>query len=93
MREQTLTARNVRGGWLVNILYGGLNYQIEHHLFPTMPRNNLRLAQPHVRAFCEAHGIAYSETGVIQSWREILGHFTEVSRALAATRLRLAATS
>jgi fatty acid desaturase len=82
LRQQTLTARNVRGGLLVDLIYGGLNYQIEHHLFPTMPRNNLRRAQPHVRAFCEAHGIAYCETGVVQSWREILGHFSEVSRAL-----------
>ncbi len=82
-REQTLTARNVRGGALVNLIYGGLNYQIEHHLFPTMPRNNLSRAQPHVRAFCEAHDIPYCETGVVQSWREILGHFTKVSRALA----------
>ncbi|MCA1647304.1 MAG: fatty acid desaturase [Chloroflexi bacterium] len=85
-REQTLTARNVRGGVLVNLIYGGLNYQIEHHLFPTMARNNLSRAQPHVRAFCEAHGMAYCETGVIQSWREILGHYTRVSRALTYPR-------
>jgi fatty acid desaturase len=83
LREQALTARNLRGGVLVDLIYGGLNYQIEHHLFPTMPRNNLSRAQPYVRAFCEARGISYSETGVVQSWREILGHFTEVSRALS----------
>src|SRR5579859_4819953 len=87
-REQTLTARNVRGGFLVNLLYGGLNYQIEHHLFPTMPRNNLSRAQPHVRAFCAAQGIAYCETGFIQSWRQILGHYTDVSRAMAAAAPR-----
>jgi fatty acid desaturase len=81
LRQQILTARNVRGP-LVDLIYGGLNYQIEHHLFPTMPRNNLSRAQPHVRAFCEARGISYSETGVVQSWREILGHYTEVSRAM-----------
>jgi fatty acid desaturase len=87
-REQTLTARNVRGGWLVNFIYGGLNYQIEHHLFPTMARNNLSRAQPHVQAFCAAQGIPYCETGVIQSWREILGHYTQVSRAMAAAAPR-----
>jgi fatty acid desaturase len=84
LREQILTARNVGGGVLVNLIYGGLNYQIEHHLFPTMPRNNLSRAQPHVRAFCAARGIPYCETGVVQSWREILGHYTRVSRAMAA---------
>src|SRR5216683_1332905 len=81
LRQQILTARNVRGP-LVDFLYGGLNYQIEHHLFPTMPRNNLSRAQPHVRAFCESRGISYCETGVAQSWREILGNYTEVSRAM-----------
>src|SRR6266849_5278089 len=87
LRQQVTTSRNVRGP-LVDYLYGGLNYQIEHHLFPTMPRNNLSRAQPHVRAFCEARGIAYCETGVVQSWREILGHFTEVSRAMARSTAR-----
>jgi fatty acid desaturase len=82
LREQVLTARNVRGGRLVDLIYGGLNYQVEHHLFPTMPRNNLRRAQPIVRAFCRARGIAYCETGVVQAWREIIGHFAAVSRAM-----------
>jgi fatty acid desaturase len=86
LRQQTITARNVRGGALVDLLYGGLNYQIEHHLFPTMPRNNLSRVQPVVRAFCEARGIAYCDTNVIQAWREILGHFTQVSRALTRAR-------
>jgi len=85
LRQQILTARNVRGP-LVDLLYGGLNYQIEHHLFPTMPRNNLSSAQPHVRAFCEARGISYCETGVAQSWREILANYTEVSRAMVRIR-------
>ena len=38
LRKQVLTSRNIRGGWFVDILLGGLNYQIEHHLFPSMPR-------------------------------------------------------
>jgi fatty acid desaturase len=85
LREQAQTARNVGGGLLVDLVYGGLNYQIEHHLFPSMPRNNLSRAQPIVRAYCQSHSIAYYETGVIQSWREILGHYADVSRVLAAT--------
>ncbi len=85
LRQQAVTSRNVRGPF-VDYLYGGLNYQIEHHLFPTMPRNNLSRAQPHVRAFCESRGISYSETGVVQSWREILGNYTEVSRAMVTLK-------
>src|SRR5207248_1178160 len=45
LRKQVLTSRNVRGGRWVDFLLGGLNYQIEHHLFPSMPRPNLRHAQ------------------------------------------------
>jgi len=70
--RQVLTARNVRGHPLTDWWYGGLNYQIEHHLFPRMPRRNLSRAQPIVRAFCARHGIPYHETGVWQSYREIL---------------------
>jgi fatty acid desaturase len=45
LREQVLTARNIRGNRFVDLVYGGLNYQIEHHLYPRMPRNNLRRAR------------------------------------------------
>jgi fatty acid desaturase len=44
LREQVLTARNIYGNWFIDFMYGGLNYHIEHHLFPSMPRNNLRRA-------------------------------------------------
>jgi fatty acid desaturase len=61
LRRQVLTSRNVRGSRLVDFVLGGLNYQIEHHLFPNMPRPNLRHAQPLVRAFCTRHNIRYTE--------------------------------
>jgi fatty acid desaturase len=82
LREQVLTARNVYGNWFIDLVYGGLNYQIEHHLFPSMPRTNLRRARPVVRAYCERHGIAYCETSLLQSWAEILAHFGKVSRLM-----------
>jgi len=52
LRRQVLTSRNVRGGRLTDFALGALNYQIEHHLFPSMPRPNLRHAQHLVAAFC-----------------------------------------
>jgi fatty acid desaturase len=64
-------------------VYGGLNYQIEHHLFPSMPRNNLRRARPIVRMYCQSQGIPYCETSLVQSWGDIVAHFGGVSRALA----------
>jgi fatty acid desaturase len=82
LRKQVLTSRNVRGSRLVDTALGGLNYQIEHHLFPNMPRANLRRAQPIVRAYCAEQGISYTETGLVESYRQALAHLHEVGRPL-----------
>lgn len=85
LRRQVLTSRNVRGGVLVDLLLGGLNYQIEHHLFPSMPRANLRLAQPIVRRFCGERGISYTEASLIQSYGQMLCYLRDVGRCPAPT--------
>ncbi|MFI6266983.1 fatty acid desaturase family protein [Micromonospora sp. NPDC051006] len=82
LRKQVITSRNVRGGRVTDVALGALNYQIEHHLFPNMPRANLRRAQPIVRAYCAEQGIPYAETGLIESYRQALGHLHEVGRPL-----------
>jgi fatty acid desaturase len=83
LRRQVLTSRNIRGGWLVDFLLGGLNYQIEHHLFPNMPRPNLRAAQPLVRQFCLERGVTYTETTLVASYACALRHLHATG---AATR-------
>ncbi|WP_245568694.1 fatty acid desaturase family protein [Nocardia concava] len=85
LRRQVLTSRNVRGSRLTDTAFGGLNYQIEHHLFPSMPRPNLRRAQPMVRQFCAELGVPYAETGLLDSYRHALHHLDTVGRA-ATTR-------
>lgn len=82
LRRQVMTSRNVRGGWLVDFALGGLNYQIEHHLFPSMPRPNLRHSQAIVRAYCERHGISYCETTLLRSYGQALRHLHEVGQPL-----------
>ncbi|WP_328766465.1 acyl-CoA desaturase [Streptomyces sp. NBC_00286] len=82
LRRQVLTSRNIRGGALTDWFLGGLNYQIEHHLFPSMPRPHLRLAQPLVRAHCRELGIPYTETGIVDSYRAALRHMNEVGEPL-----------
>ncbi|TWP53269.1 acyl-CoA desaturase [Lentzea tibetensis] len=82
LRKQVLTSRNVRGGWLVDFTLGGLNYQIEHHLFPNMPRPHLRRAQTIVRDFCAERGIDYAQCGLFRSFGYVLQHLSEVSRAI-----------
>jgi fatty acid desaturase len=81
--RQVLTSRNIRGHWLTDLTLGGLNYQIEHHLFPSMPRGNLRHAQPLVRAFCDAREVSYLETGPIASYAQALGHLDAMGRLAA----------
>ncbi|HEY1574723.1 MAG TPA: acyl-CoA desaturase [Pseudonocardiaceae bacterium] len=82
LRKQVLTSRNVRGGWWVDFTLGGLNYQIEHHLFPSMPRSNLQHARPIVRDYCVARGINYTECGVLRSYGEVLAHLNAVGAPL-----------
>ena len=86
LRSQVLTSRNVRPNPLVDWWYGGLNYQIEHHLFPALPRTQLRAARPIIRAFCQEQGIAYHETSVVGSYREILGYLHAVGAPLRERR-------
>jgi fatty acid desaturase len=72
--RQVLTARNVTGGPLVTFLLGGLNYQIEHHLFPRMPRANLARSRPFIRTFCAHHGLDYHQDTILGSYRSALNH-------------------
>jgi fatty acid desaturase len=80
LRRQVLTSRNVVGGRVLDLALGGLNYQIEHHLFPSMPRAALRRARPIVRDFCTEHDISYVETGLFDSYARVLGYLRDVGR-------------
>ena len=82
LRRQVLTSRNVRGNWFVDNALGGLNYQIEHHLFPSMPSPHLRRAQPIVRDYCAELGVSYTETGLIDSYAQALRHLHRVGAPL-----------
>jgi fatty acid desaturase len=82
LRRQVLTSRNVRGGWFVDWLLGGLNYQIEHHLFPNMPRFSLRRAQRLVRDYCADRHVTYTETTLLGSYRAALRHLNELGAPL-----------
>lgn len=79
---QVPTTRNVRNPKIFDWWFGGLNFQIEHHLFPAMPQNKLRKAREIVKPFCHKHRIPYCETGFCQTYKEILQHLQNVSRPL-----------
>jgi fatty acid desaturase len=80
LRRQALTSRNVRGGWLTDFALGGLNYQIEHHLFPSMPRPNLRRSQALIEAFCQQRGVPYCQASLVGSYAQAVRHLNAVGR-------------
>jgi fatty acid desaturase len=85
LRRQVLMSRNIRGGRAMDIAMGGLNRQIEHHLFPSMARPNLRRATPIVRRYCEANGVLYTETTMFQAYRTIIGYLNRVGLSARRT--------
>jgi fatty acid desaturase len=87
LRRQVVTSRNVRGGWFVDQLLGGLNYQVEHHLFPSMPRTHLRKAQRLVQTYCAQHRIPYTETGLFASYACALRYLHTLGGPLRAAHL------
>ncbi|KES06266.1 delta fatty acid desaturase [Streptomyces toyocaensis] len=87
LRRQVLTSRNVRGGRFTDIALGGLNHQIEHHLFPSMPSPNLRRARTIVRRHCQELGLDYVETGLITSYRLALASLHQAGAPLRHARV------
>lgn len=83
LRRQVLTSRNVIAHPIVaDLWFGGLNYQIEHHLFTNMPRNKLGQAREVVKEFCKERSVSYYETGLIQSYKETLRSLNQVGATL-----------
>ncbi len=78
LRRQVLMSRNITGGLPMSLLMGGLNYQIEHHLFPSMARPHLRQAQPLVAAYCAAQGVPYTQTSIWSAYRSVIGYLNTV---------------
>ncbi|MFE7845137.1 fatty acid desaturase family protein [Microbacterium sp. NPDC057407] len=78
LTRQVLMSRNIRGSRVLDVAMGGLNYQIEHHLFPSMPRPHLRRAAPIVSSYCRSKGISYTVTGLWESYGIVVRHINRV---------------
>ncbi|MDQ1696278.1 MAG: hypothetical protein QOJ03_1631 [Frankiaceae bacterium] len=81
LRRQVLTSRNIAGGRFVTAVFGGLNYQIEHHLFPSMPSRNLRRCRLIVKSFCASHEVDYREASVVGSYVQALRYLQTIRPA------------
>ncbi|MFC6234766.1 fatty acid desaturase family protein [Leucobacter soli] len=79
--KQVRTSRNIRGGWWATWLMGGLNYQIEHHLFPSMARPHLAKTREVVRDFCKANDVPYTETSLGESYAIVIRYLNRVGLA------------
>ncbi|HLS73144.1 MAG TPA: acyl-CoA desaturase [Actinomycetaceae bacterium] len=80
LRRQVLMSRNISGGRAMDTFMGGLNFQVEHHLFPSMARPNLRKVAPIVRQYCQDLGVRYTETTLAQSYRSVFHYLNRVGR-------------
>jgi fatty acid desaturase len=81
LSRQVLTSRNISGGRFVTHFMGGLNHQVEHHLFPNMARPNLRAAKVLVQEHCAALGVPYTETTMFRSYGIVVRYLNRVGLA------------
>lgn len=80
---QVSTSRNVTSNLFVDWFCGGLQYQVEHHLFPSLPRHNLGKVHKVVEQFCKEQGVEYHEAGIIDGNVEVLKHLSKISKDFA----------
>ena len=64
-------SRSLKGGFLVHWFYGGLNTQIEHHLFPKAPRFHLLKVQKMTKDFALKYNLPYFETTPLMAYVQI----------------------
>lgn len=80
LEHQISTTRNIKGGIYYDFIYMGLNYQMEHHLFPHCPRNKLKLITPYLKKLCANTNLEYTETGVIESNKIIISELNNIAK-------------
>jgi len=94
MRQLRTTMDVACPAWL-DFVHGGLQFQAVHHLFPRVPRHNLRRLQTLVREFADETGIEYQIKGFVDGNRHVLGRLDEVARLarlMAECQAHMAAT-
>jgi fatty acid desaturase len=80
LRRQVTTSRNIHGAGTTTLM-GGLNYQIEHHLFPSMARPYLKRASEMVREYCAARDVSYTSVKALESYGIVIRYFNRVGLA------------
>ena len=78
MDIQTKGSRNINGGRFIHYIYGGLNTQIEHHVFPHASRFELLKIAPHLEKFCVENDFIYYSTSPHKAYEEIYYYFKDL---------------
>uniref|UniRef100_A0A7S2TJF5 Cytochrome b5 heme-binding domain-containing protein n=1 Tax=Lotharella oceanica TaxID=641309 RepID=A0A7S2TJF5_9EUKA len=79
-KTQLVTSLDVTCPWYMDWFHGGLQFQVEHHLFPHIPRHNLRKVQPIIKEFCEEMGWKHHSVSFFEANRMVVNHLYEVSK-------------
>jgi fatty acid desaturase len=77
LNKQVRTSRNIRGRGM-SAAMGGLNYQVEHHLFPSMSRPSLARASRMVQEHCASLEVAYTQTTLMQAYGTVVRYMNRV---------------
>lgn len=78
-QRQLRTTMDVQCPAWLDFIHGGLQFQAVHHLFPRVPRHNLRKLQVLVKEFCLDTGIEYKIYGFVDGNKKVLGRLEEVA--------------
>lgn len=76
--RQVLLSRNIKPSKVKDFLMGGLNYQVEHHLFPSMPRTSLKRTHVLLKQFCKENHVPFTIVGLFESYKIIIKYFDEI---------------
>lgn len=85
LEQQVTTSRNITNPRLLDFYYGGLNSQIEHHLFPRVSHDRYRKMRPIVREFCRQRGIDYQEASLYEALASVGSHLGDMTAAYSAS--------
>ncbi len=81
LEQQIITSRNVKSNWFLDIIYIGLNFQIEHHLFPNCPRSKLNKITPYVLDICKKYDLEFSEVSLVETNKIILTELSQIAHS------------
>lgn len=81
VRLQVRTTRNVNPHWFTDWFCGGLNYQVEHHIFPSIPRHHLPAVAKMFRQFCYEHSIPYTSETLIAGNKSVCAILKSISKS------------